>query len=112
MADRLKDSEDKLLETLFGSEPVPDNGFSASVMKRLNRRLWVRRLTLPIAFIIGAAIALKPLSELVVTFSKLLAVVPSNIGGFSLDAVPQSSTIFLGGLLALGFVMVAKMLED
>ena len=56
MADRLKDKEDKVLESLFGSEPVLDKGFSLKVMKRLNRRLWIRRLALPTAFLLGAAI--------------------------------------------------------
>ena len=112
MADRLKDNEDRILESLFRSEPVPDNGFSASVMTRLNRRLWIRRLALPTAFVVGVVIALKPLSQLVVVFSGLLATVPANVGGFSLDAIPEGSTIMLGGLLLAAMMMVTKMLED
>ncbi len=112
MVDRLKDNEDKLLESLFGSEPVPDNGFSAGVMTRLNRRLWVRRLALPTAFLVGAVIAVKPLSQLVVTFSKLLTVIPADIGGLSMDIIPETTTVFLGGLLLVAMMMVTKMLED
>ena len=112
MADTLKDNEDRILESLFRSEPVPDNGFSASVMTRLNRRLWIRRLALPTAFVVGVVIALKPLSQLVVVFSGLLATVPGNVGGFSLDAIPEGSTIMLGGLLLAAMMMVTKMLED
>lgn len=112
MVDRLKDNEDQMLEALFGSDLVPDNGFSTGVMTRLKRRLWIRRLTLPVAFVVGAAIAVKPLSQLVLTLSKLLAILPSNVTGLSLDLIPQNSTIFLGGLLALGFVMITKMLEE
>ncbi len=112
MVDRLKDSEDKLLESLFGSEPVLDNGFSARVMTRLNRRLWVRRLALPAALLIGAVIAVKPLSQLVVTFSKLLTVIPADVGGLSIDIFPQATTVFLGGLLLVAVMMITKIFED
>lgn len=112
MAERLKDKEDKVLESLFGSEPVPDNGFSARVMTRLNRRLWVRRLALPAAFLIGAAIALKPLSQLAITFSKLLTMIPADVSGLSIDVIPQSTTVLLGGLLLVVVMMITRMLED
>ena len=112
MVDRLKDNEDKILESLFGSEPVADNGFSARVMTRLNRRLWIRRLALPIAFLAGAAIAVKPLSQLVVGFSKLLTVIPTDVGGFSIDVIPQATTVFLGVLLLAAMMMITKVLEE
>ena len=112
MVDRLKDNEDRMLESLFESEPVLDNGFSARVMTRLTRRLWVRRLALPVAFLVGAVIAVKPLSQLVVTFSKLLTVIPADFGGMSIDVIPQATTFFLGGLLLVATMMITKMLED
>ena len=112
MVDRLKDNADKLLESLFRSEPVPDDGFSAGVMTRLNRRLWVRRLALPAALLIGAVIAVKPLSQLVVTFGKLLTVIPADVGGLSIDIVPQATSVFLGGLLLAAIMMITKILED
>jgi len=112
MVSRLKDNEDRLLESLFGSEPVLDNGFSARVMTRLSRRLWVRRLALPSALIIGATIAVKPLSQLVVTFSKLLTLIPVDVGGMSLDAIPQMTTVFLGGVVLVAMMTVTKILED
>ncbi len=112
LVDRFKDNEDKLLESLFRSEPVLDNGFSAGVMTRLNRRLWIRRLALPAAFLVGAVVAVKPLSQLVVTFSKLLTVIPADVGGLSIDIVPQATTVFLGGLLLVAMMMITKILED
>jgi hypothetical protein len=112
MVDRLKDSEDRMLEALFRSETIPDNGFSGRVMKRLNRRLWIRRLALPTAFVVGAAIALKPLSQLVVAFSQFLTFIPASFGGLTLDSIPHASTILLGGLLLAAMMMVSKMLED
>ncbi len=112
MVNRLKDNEDRLLELLFGSEPVPDSGFSTRVMTRLNRRLWVRRLALPTAVLIGAVIAVKPLSQLVVTLSKLLTLIPADVGVISMDVIPQMTTVFLGSLLLVAMIMVTKILED
>ena len=112
MVNRLKDSEDRLLESLFGSEPVLDNGFSTRVLTRLNRRLWVRRLALPIALLIGTAIAVKPLSQLVMTFSKLLTLIPVDVGGMSMDFVPQTTTVILGGLVLVAMMTVTKLLEE
>ncbi len=112
MVDRLKDNEDKLLESLFRSDPVLDNGFSLKVVSEIKRRIWIRRLTLPAAFVVGAAIAVKPLSQLAVTFSKLLTLIPTNFGGLSLGNFPQISTVLLGGLLLAAMMMVGKMLEE
>ncbi len=112
MVDRLKDNEDKLLESLFRSDPVLDNGFSLKVVSEINRRIWIRRLTLPAAFVVGAAIAVKPLSQLAVTFSKLLTLIPTNFDGLSLGNFPQISTVLLGGLLLAALMMVSKMLEE
>ncbi len=112
MVDRLKDNEDKKLESLFASEAVPDDGFSATVMTRLKRRLWIRRLMLPVALVVGAAVALKPLSQLVLTLSKLLALLPGNVSGLSLSVIPQGSTIFLGGLLAIAMMMLVRLVDE
>jgi hypothetical protein len=112
MVDRLKDKEDRMLEALFRSEPIADNGFSARVMRRLNRRLWIRRLALPTAFVAGVAVALKPLSQLVVTFSKFLMIIPADFRGLSLESIPQLSTIMLGCLLLAAMMMITKILED
>lgn len=112
MVDRLRDNEDRKLESLFRSITVPDDGFSVGVMRRVNRRLWVRRLTLPVAFVLGGAIAFNPLSQLFLTLGKLLSFLPVGVSGFSLHGVPQISTIALGGLLALAFVIITRMLEE
>lgn len=111
MADKIKDNEDKILESMFRSDPVADNGFSARVMTRLNRRIWIRRLALPTAFVVGGVVALKPLSQLVVTFSKFLTFIPTSFG-LSVDSIPQASTILLGGLALAAMMMVTKMLEE
>ncbi len=60
MADAMKDAEDLMLEKLLASEPIADDGFSDRIVARVRRRLWFRRLTLPIAAAIGTSIAAKP----------------------------------------------------
>jgi hypothetical protein len=115
MADRLKDSEDLKLEALFRSEPVPDDGFSATVESRVRRRLWVRRLSLPIAFVIGAVIAAKPLAQLATLVPKVVSLVPPSMVGLidlPVNDMFQGSTIILGIMLLAAMMMIGRMLED
>lgn len=65
MVEKMQDAEDRLLESMFQSEPIVDDGFSRHVMGRIRRQIWVRRLALPIAMILGVAIAAKPAAQLV-----------------------------------------------
>ncbi len=64
MAEKMQDAEDRLLESMFQSESVADNGFSDRVLRRIRRQIWVRRLALPVAMVAGAAIALEPAARL------------------------------------------------
>ncbi len=116
MVDKLKDKEDLKLESLFGSEPVRDDGFSVKVVARVRRRIWLRRLTMPTAFVIGAAIAFKPLSGLVVSLASLLKFIPqtlsSNAGALPFEQLPQLSTIWMGGMLIIGVMMASRLLQD
>ena len=77
MAEHSRDEEDVALEALFASEPIADNGFSASVIGKLRRRLWARRLVLPAAVSVGAAIATKPLLGLVQAADSIASVLPA-----------------------------------
>ena len=116
MVDKLKDKEDLKLESLFGSEPVRDDGFSVKVVARVRRRIWLRRLTMPTAFVIGAAIAFKPLSGLVVSLASLLKFIPqtlsSNASALPFEQLPQLSTIWMGGMLIIGVMMASRLLQD
>jgi hypothetical protein len=115
MADRLKDSEDLKLEALFRSEPVPDDGFSATVESRVRRRLWVQRLSLPIAFVIGAVIAAKPLAQLATLVPKVVSLVPPSMVGLidlPVNDMFQGSTIILGIMLLAAMMMIGRMLEE
>ncbi len=116
MADRMKDLEDSKLESLFASAPIADDGFSICVENRIRRQMWVRRLALPIALLVGGAIAIKPLAGLVMQLlnfaAALFTSVNSSLGGLSASILPQYSTVIFGGLLALAFVVVTRLLEE
>ena len=97
MAEKLKDAEDRLLESMFASEPIADDDFSSRVVTRIRRRIWLRRLALPVAMLIGGAIAIKPASQLVVAAAKLLTVVPQDVVVSSAEWVPQVQGIAVSG---------------
>lgn len=116
MVDRLKDKEDLKLESLFRSERIADAGFSDRVVSRIRRQVWVRRLALPIAFVVGGAIAVKPLSQLVMTLYGVAASVPQKLGSqaeiASIMQLPHASTVIMGVLLLGVVLLTTRMLED
>ncbi len=115
MADRLKDAEDLMLEALFRSEPVQDDGFSARVVSRVRRRMWVQRLSLPAAFVIGAIFAAKPFVQLVEFVPQIVGMLPQGVArivDLPLDGIPQLSTIVLAVLLLAVTMMLGRLLEE
>lgn len=115
MVEKLKDEADQKLESLFRSESVQDDGFSVSIVKRVRRQIWIRRLSLPVAIGLGALIAAKPLTQLIGAMPKLLAAVPLSIGSLesvSALSLPQASTIIPGLMLLAVVMMFSRMLED
>jgi len=116
MVDRMKDTEDRRLESLFASDAIPDAGFSMRIEKRIRRQLWVRRLALPIAVVIGGAIAVKPLAGLVTSLMNFVSVLPanvsSNLSGVSALNLPQMSTIALGSMLVVAVITIARLFEE
>jgi hypothetical protein len=96
MAEKLKDAEDRLLESMFASEQIADDGFSRRVVTRIRQRIWLRRLALPVAMLIGGAIAIKPASELAVAASKLLAVVPQGLIEAPVAWLPEVQGVAIG----------------
>lgn len=116
MADRMKDAEDLQLESLFASDAIADRGFSLGVEKRIRRQLWVRRLSLPIAVLLGGAIAIKPLAGLVSAIRQFLSILPTSVSDSLINVaivdLPQLSTFVLGAMLAVVAVTVVRLLED
>jgi hypothetical protein len=113
MADKLKDAEDELLESLFAAEPIADNGFSDRVVRRIRRRLWIERLSLPAAAAIGGIIAFKPAVALVELLAQLaLRSAPPEMLAISLDWLPPAHQVVAGVLLLAVALFSMSMLED
>ena len=100
---------------MFASAPIGDDGFSDRVMSRIRRQIWVQRLALPIAFVVGAAIAARPLVQLIETVSGLLEFIPQtvagNIGTLSIAELPQLQVIVLGSTVLLAALMFGKLAQ-
>ena len=112
MAERIKDEKDLLLESMFASEPIADNGFSARVVRKVRRRIWLRRLTLPVAGLIGALIAFKPLTQLVTLIAGLVQVIPQDVLDASSIVVPQLPMLVLGAMLLATCMIGLRMIDD
>ena len=112
MVNKLKDAEDRLLESLFRSDPIADGGFSRRVVAGIRRRIWVRRLSLPLAILIGGGIAAKPTVEFVGVAGNLLAIVPQGLLEAPAAWMPQMQTVVLGAFLLVAVILGMQMLED
>ena len=112
MAERIKDDKDRLLESMFASESIADNGFSEQIVRRVRRKLLVRRLTLPLAALIGLAFAYKPLVALVRTLYQILQQLPGYLVGSAANSLPPVQLIVTGGLILFAAILTVNMLED
>ncbi len=112
MAERMKDAEDRLLESMFESAAIADNGFSGQIVRKINRRLWVRRLLLPIAVLIGSAIAFKPLSALVALGAEFATFLPLETLNLANSSIPQFPSVILGAVLLVAGLLGLRLIED
>ena len=112
MAERISDSEDRLLEAMFRSEPLDDGGFSQKVIARIRRRRLISSLALPVAALLGGAIAFQPAVELVRAIPTLMNLIPANVLAVPLQLMPQVQLVVMGGmLLALGLAFLNVLAE-
>ena len=112
MAERTRDAEDRLLDSMFQSQPIADDGFSDGVVRRIRRRIWIQRLTLPVAMLVGGAIAIKPALKLLAIVSRLVGTVPQDTIGASLQALPQLPIVLLAGTLLIIGAVTFRMFEE
>ncbi len=112
MADRIKDAEDRLLESMFATGPVADDGFSDRIVRRIRRRVWLRRLAMPVAVLLGAAIAIEPVVSLFQTMSGLTALMPDTLFDLPEGWIPQLQTVVLAGMLVVTAIFGLRMIED
>ena len=112
MAEKIKDTEDRLLESMFESLPIADDGFSVKVVRKIRRRLWLRRLMLPAAASIGGMIAFKPLAGLVATLANFTSLVPDEYLNTVASALPQLQMLVMGAMLLAVCLLGLRALED
>jgi hypothetical protein len=112
MADKTSDAVDRLLASAFAAEPIADNGFSARIVSKIRRRIWVNRLALPAAVVVGAAFALKPAVQLVTALLPLLNVMPVEIASAPMQYLPQLQFVVLGGMAFAAGITLLKVLEE
>ena len=112
MADKTTDVEDRVLESLFRAEPIADDGFSARIVSRIRRRIWFRRLAVPVAAAIGGAFAIHPAAELIGILLKLSNVLPAEIATAPLNYLPQFQLVVLGGMLFAVVLTLLNFIEE
>jgi hypothetical protein len=112
MADKISDVEDRLLEALFHAAPIADDGFSVQVVSKIKRRIWFRRLAVPVAAVIGGIIAIRPAAELISILLQLFNFVPAEIVTAPLSFLPQFQLIVLGGMLLAVALSLTRFIEE
>ena len=116
MAEKMKDAEDLKLEALFQSDGIPDDGFSVRIEKQIRRKVWVRRLTLPIAALIGGSIAIKPLSGLVAALLNFASVLPlekaAALNNVAISGLPSPALLLMGSVLVIVALFAGRFIED
>ena len=112
MAEHMKDAQDRMLESMFASAPIADDGFSAQVLRRVRRRMMLRRLSLPIAVLIGGIVAFKPFSSILGFAYQLLLQMPDELVDSAVASLPTVQLIVTGGLILCAAIFSMSMLED
>ena len=112
MAERMKDEQDRLLESMFESTPIADNGFSSKIVSRIRRKLWMRRITLPAAVLLGGVIAYQPLVALLKGTYQLFVSLPGDLVPSLSDSLPSMQLIVTGALILAVTLISLNMLED
>ena len=112
MAEKLQDAEDRLLTALLRPASIEDAGFSKRIVARIRRGIWLRRLALPSAMLLGGAIAGKSLLQLgsiLVPLSDALPIKPMALPETILAQLP---TMFAVGCLMLIGIVTFKLSEE
>ena len=112
MAERMKDEQDRLLESMFELSPIADDGFSRKIVRRIRRKLWIRRIILPAAVLLGGLVAYQPLAALVKSVYPLLLNIPGDLVPSISGSLPSLQLIVTGALVLVVALFSLNMLED
>ena len=82
-------------------------------MLRVRRRMWLRRVTLPAATVVGLLVSFKPLTQLVTAMAGLTQLLPlDKVGGSAELILQQLPMLVLGGMLLGAFMLGLRIIED
>ncbi|MBT8086448.1 MAG: DUF5056 domain-containing protein [Gammaproteobacteria bacterium] len=112
MAEKIKDADDRRLESMFHTSPIADDGFSDRIVKRIRRKLYLRRLTLPVAATLGGLLAFKPFTGLINSIYRILLDMPMDFLPSATAYLPSLQLTVTGGLILFVVLMSLSMLED
>lgn len=112
MADKTKDAQDEMLESMFQPELIADDGFSARIVGRIRRRLWIRRLTMPVAILLGLALALQPTLDLLQGLAGVVDTLPVQVLSVPESWMPDLQNLVMAGMLFATAIFGLRMLED
>ena len=103
---------DRLLTSAFEAAPIADDGFSDRIVSTIRRRIWVNRLALPVAILVGMAFAVKPALQLINALIPLLNIMPVELASVPMQFLPQIQLIVMGGMAFAAGVTLLKMFEE
>ncbi len=112
MANTVKDEQDRKLDAVFRLPPLSDAGFSARVVCKVRRRIWVRRLAIPLAACIGGLLSFEQLTGLVAALSRFSSLISQDIIGLTIPSVVQWPTAVVGAILILACLLGVELLEE
>ena len=112
MVEKLQDAEDRLFTALLRADEIGDEGFSNRVVARIRRDIWLRRLALPVAMLLGGAIALRSLFQLGSVFSVLNESLHVDAIALPATMVAQLPMILTVGCLMLIAIVTFKLSEE
>jgi hypothetical protein len=112
MAEKMQDAEDRLFAALLRADEIEDAGFSNRIVTRIRRDIWLRRLALPVAMLLGGAIAVRSLLQLGSVFSVLIESLRVNPVALPATMVAQLPMILTVGCLMLIAIITFKLSEE
>lgn len=104
--------DDQALKQLFHSERIADAGFSQHIVRRVRARIWLQRLIMPAALLLGGTLAYRPLVDLLGAISALADYIPVNLTELSATAAPPMSTVVTVAALVIAVLCLVPALED
>ena len=111
----MTDKDDIFLRELFASPQIVDDGFSQRIVWKIRRQLWLERLTLPAAVIVGALFSVKPmaqLAEMLFRLSPVQHMLKVDLSVTGMPALLNTQNLILGGLVFLAGMLIYQIVED